>query len=218
MKRAVIGVGLLLAVVAFALVAGGRLEEFAAPENVAVLLERAGPFGPVLFVVLIVVLFPVLLIGPPIWSSLALWPAPLAILYSSVGCIAASGLSYTLARSLGRERAQHRIPDKIRRYEDRLVERPFRTILLMRLLLWANPAVDLLIGVSRVNRRDYWLATVVGLVPTTAVHVLVVGSGLGMALELPKEIWIAVGVAIAALLLIRTLRRRRAAAATTPDP
>ena len=212
MKRVAIGVVLLLAVAAIAVVTSGRADEFANAEHMAALLDRSGPLGPILFIALIVALFPIFLIGPPIWASLALWPAPLAILYSSVGCFAASVIFYALARSFGQEWAQPRIPDKIRKYEERLVEHPFRTIVVMRLLIWANPAVDLLIGVSRVRPRDYLLATAVGLLPSTAAQILIVGTGLGMALELPKAVWITLGIAIGALLLVGTLRKRRTAA------
>lgn len=216
MKRVAIALLLLLVVAAIAIVTSGRADEFANAEQMAALLDRAGPLGPILFIALIVALFPVFLIGPPIWASLALWPAPLAILYSSIGCFTASVIFYALARSFGQEWAQPRIPDKIRKYEDRLVEHPFRTIVVMRLLIWANPAVDLLIGVSRVRPRDYLLATAVGLLPSTAAQILIVGTGLGMALELPKEIWFTAGIAIGALLLVRTLRKRRTAATEVP--
>jgi uncharacterized membrane protein YdjX (TVP38/TMEM64 family) len=216
MKRVAIALVLLLVVAAIAIVTSGRVDEFANAEQMAALLDRAGPLGPILFIALIVALFPVFLIGPPIWASLALWPAPLAILYSSIGCFTASVIFYALARSFGQEWAQPRIPDKIRKYEDRLVEHPFRTIVVMRLLIWANPAVDLLIGVSRVRPRDYLLATAVGLLPSTAAQILIVGTGLGMALELPKEIWFTAGFAIGALLLVRTLRKRRTAATEVP--
>ena len=212
MKRVAIGVVLLLAVAAIAVVTSGRADEFANAEHMAALLDRSGPLGPILFIALIVALFPIFLIGPPVWASLALWPAPLAILYSSVGCFAASVIFYALARSFGQEWAQPRIPGKIRKYEERLVEHPFRTIVVMRLLIWANPAVDLLIGVSRVHPRDYLLATAVGLLPSTAAQILIVGTGLGMALELPKAVWITLGIAIGALLLVGTLRKRRTAA------
>lgn len=211
MKRVAIGMASLLAIAAIAVIASGRADDLANAEHIAALLGRAGPLGPILFMLLIVALFPVFLIGPPIWASLALWPAPLAILYSSIGCFAASVIFYALARSFGQEWAQPRIPDKLRKYEERLVEQPFRTIVVMRLLIWANPAVDLLIGVSRVRPRDYLLATAVGLLPSTAAQVLVVGTGLGLALELPREIWVVAGIALGSLLLARILRKRRIA-------
>lgn len=213
MRRVVIGVSLLVVVAAIAIVAAGHAEAFADREQLAALVESAGALGPILFVALIVALFPVFLIGPPVWASLALWPAPLAILYSSVGCFVASVIFYALARSLGQEWAQPRIPDKVRKYEDRLIAHPVRTIIVMRLLIWANPAVDLLIGVSRVRRRDYLLATAVGLLPATAAQVLVVGKGIGLALDLPREVWIAVAASVAALLVVRRLRDRRVAGA-----
>lgn len=211
MRRVAIGMALLLAAAAIAVFASGRADEFTNAEYLTGLLDRAGPLGPLLFIALIVALFPLFLIGPPIWASLALWPAPLAILYSSIGCFIASVIFYVLARSFGQEWAQPRIPDKIRRYEDRLVDHPLRTIVVMRLLIWANPAVDLLIGVSRVRPRDYLLATAVGLLPSTAAQVLVVGTGLGLALELPREIWVVAGIALGSLLLARILRKRRIA-------
>lgn len=219
MKRVVIGVSLGIAVVAaIAVFAGGHAEALRDREQLAALVERAGALGPVLFVALIVALFPVFLIGPPVWASLALWPAPLAIFYSSMGCLAASLLFYALARSLGREWAQPRIPDGIRKYEDALVERPLRTIVVMRLLIWANPAVDLLIGVSRVRPRDYLLATAVGLLPATAAQVLVVGQGIGLALELPGEVWITIAAIVASMLALRRLRSRRVGSAEVAQP
>jgi uncharacterized membrane protein YdjX (TVP38/TMEM64 family) len=217
LKRGAIGVALMLAIAAIAIVASGRADEFANAEYLAALQDRAGPLGPILFIALIVALFPIFLIGPPIWASLALWPAPLAILYSSIGCFAASAIFYALARSFGQEWAQSRIPEKVRKYEDRLVEHPFRTIVVMRLLIWANPAVDLLIGISRVQPRDYLLASAIGLLPSTAAQVLIVGAGLAMATEFPKEVWIGAGIAIAVLLLVRTLRKRKRAATAVSD-
>jgi len=214
LKRAAIAVGLVL--VLAGLFASGLGEKFANPESITTWLEWAGPFGPLLFIALIIALFPVFLIGPPIWASLELWPGPLAYLYSSIGCLAASGICYALARSLGAERTQHRIPARVRKYEERLLAHPFRTIVALRVLLWANPAVDLLVGVSRVRPRDYWIASVAGLLPVTAFHVFVVGSGLGMAFDLPKEIWIGAAVATALVVAVRVLRNRRAVAA--PDP
>jgi uncharacterized membrane protein YdjX (TVP38/TMEM64 family) len=159
---------------------------------------------------LCIALFPLFLLGPPVWASLTLWPAPLAILYSSIGCILASWLFYALARVVGRDWAQSRIPDRIKKYEERLVEHPIRTMLVMRLVIWANPAVDLLIGVSRVRPRDYVLATVVGLVPSTAMQVLFIGTGLGLALDLPREAWWGVGAVAVGLGSVWWWKRRGA--------
>jgi uncharacterized membrane protein YdjX (TVP38/TMEM64 family) len=195
----------------------GQLSELADRQRVATLVGGMGPFGPALFILLIVALFPVFLIGPPIWASAAVWAPPLAVLYSTAGCIVASFVFYALARLLGQSWAQRHIPDKLRRYEDRLMRAPFRTVLAMRLVLWANPALDLLIGISRVPPRSYLLATAIGLLPSTAVQVLVMGKAIALALQLPSGLWAAIAGAIAAGLLIRAhLRRRRAAAMPVP--
>lgn len=215
MRRWSILLGFLLAAALAWLWSSGRLSELANPEHVAALLNDLGPFGPLLFIALIVALFPAFLIGPPIWSSSAVWPPALAVLYSTIGCILASVLFYALARSLGQGWAQQHIPDKLRRYEERLVEHPFRTVLVLRILIWANPAVDLLIGVSRVTTRDYLVATVVGLIPPTFFHVLLVGKGFQLALALPGWLWAVIAAATGAALLARGLRRRRRAVLAT---
>jgi uncharacterized membrane protein YdjX (TVP38/TMEM64 family) len=193
----------------------GHLSELADRQRVAEVVGGMGAFGPALFILLIVALFPVFLIGPPIWASGAVWAPALAVLYSTVGCIAASFVFYALARLLGRSWAQRHIPDKLRRYEDRLLRAPFRTVLAMRLLLWANPALDLLIGISRVPPRSYFLATAVGLLPSTAVQVLVVAKGIELALQIPSGFWAAIAGVIAAGLLMRAHRRRHHSAQST---
>ncbi|HSB97196.1 MAG TPA: hypothetical protein VLC91_12150, partial [Spongiibacteraceae bacterium] len=45
-------------------------------------VEAAGWFGPLLFLLLVIVLFPLFLAGPLLWLSGTIWPLPLAITYS----------------------------------------------------------------------------------------------------------------------------------------
>jgi uncharacterized membrane protein YdjX (TVP38/TMEM64 family) len=217
MRRGSILLGVLFAAILAWLWGSGRLDEFANPERTAALLNDLGPFGPVLFIALIVALFPLFLIGPPIWASSAVWPPALAVIYSTLGCILASLLCYALARNLGQTWAQQRIPDKLRRHEERLVEHPIRAVFMLRVLVWANPAVDLLIGISRVTPRDYLVATILGLIPPTLFHVLLVGKGFQLALALPGWLWGASAGAAGAALAFRAIRRRRQAAAA-PAP
>jgi len=169
--------------------ATGVLSEWSDAERLHSLVEQAGPFGPIVFIFVSMLLFTVFLLGPPVWASGAIWPLPLAILYSTAAAIAGSVLSYGFARLLGQSWAQERIPDKLRRYEERLEARPFLTVLILRLLLWANPFVDLLVGVSRVSVSSYLLATIVGLIPTTAIQVFIGMKGIEIAGDIPAWLW-----------------------------
>lgn len=213
MKRKLLFAIAALAVVG-ALWASGVLSDLTRAERIEELVERAGFFGPLVFILVAVLLFAVFMLGPPVWASGAIWPLPLAILYSVIACILASLLTYAFARWMGRGWAQQRVPDRLRRYEDRLEERPLLTVLLLRILLWANPLVDLLIGVSRVSLTAYLLGTIAGLLPTTVFQVVVGKKGIELAVEAPGWVWWLLLAAIALGLLLRRWRRARAASCT----
>jgi uncharacterized membrane protein YdjX (TVP38/TMEM64 family) len=199
-----------VAVVVAVLWATGALSEWSDAERLHSLVERAGPFGPLVFILVSMLLFSVFLLGPPVWASATIWPLPLAILYCATAAIAASVLSYGFARLLGQSWAQERVPDKLRRYEERLEARPFLTVLTLRILLWANPLVDLLVGVSRVPVSRYLLATIVGLIPTTAIQVFIGMKGIEIAGDIPGWLWAVLFVLAALGLLLR--RRLRGSA------
>jgi uncharacterized membrane protein YdjX (TVP38/TMEM64 family) len=112
-----------------ALWASGVLSDLTDAERIEELVERAGFFGPLVFILVAVLLFAVFMLGPPVWASGAIWPLPLAILYSVIACILASLLTYAFARWMGQSWAQQRVPDRLRRYEERLEARPFLTVL-----------------------------------------------------------------------------------------
>jgi uncharacterized membrane protein YdjX (TVP38/TMEM64 family) len=170
------------------------------------LVEQMGPLGPLVFILITMLLFTVFLLGPPVWASATIWPLPLAVLYCIVAAIGASVVTYGFARLFGQSWAQERVPDKLRAYEERLEARPFLTVLTLRILLWANRLVDLLVGVSRVSFSSYLLATIVGLVPITAMHVYIGMKGIEIADAIPGWLWPVLLVVVAAVLLGRRLR------------
>jgi uncharacterized membrane protein YdjX (TVP38/TMEM64 family) len=110
---------------------------------------------------------------------------------------------------VGQSWAQQHVPDRLHRYEERLAEHPFLTILLLRILLWANPLVDLLVGVSRVSFSAYLLGTIAGLVPATAFQVVVGKKGIELAGKAPGWVWALLLVAVVLGLLMRWRRRAR---------
>jgi uncharacterized membrane protein YdjX (TVP38/TMEM64 family) len=215
--RSFLWIGVLLAIAIGAVLwFQGLPAEISDPERLAATLERAGAWGPIVFIAVAVAAYPVLLLGPPIWASVAIWPWPLALLYSYVGCIAASLVTYSLARWRGYAWAQRRVSERVRRYEDRLESRPFLTVLLLRLGLWGNPLVDLLVGVTKVPVRSYLAATFLGMFPATAFQIGLGLGGLSIAREVPTWAWAA--VAATAVALVVGLRWRRARRQPAPEP
>jgi uncharacterized membrane protein YdjX (TVP38/TMEM64 family) len=140
-------------------------------------VEDAGILAPIVFVLVTTASFWVFLLIPPVWASATLWPLPVAFALSFAACMLGSVLAYVAARQLGPEWAERRIPAGIRRHQERLEARPLAAIVMLRLVLWANPFADLLIAFSRVSLRSYLVGTVIGLVPPTAGHVLLAAGG-----------------------------------------
>lgn len=189
----------------------GALNELSDPALIRARVTAAGGWGPLLFIGMAVALFTVFMLAPAIWAAALLWPLPEAFSYSFIAALVGSIGTYALTRQLGCAWARERIPAGIRLWEERLGARPFATVLGLRLLLWANPLVDMLIAVNRIPVRTYVIGTLVGLLPPTAFHIAL-GAGGAEAMErLPWWAW----VLMAALLVggIIAYRSRRAAPA-----
>jgi uncharacterized membrane protein YdjX (TVP38/TMEM64 family) len=195
---------------ALALWWSGLVGELSDPERIRRLIEDAGVLAPVVFVLVTTASFWVFLLIPPVWASVTLWPLPVAFALSFASCILGSLLAYAAARRLGPEWAERRIPAGIRRHQERLEARPLTAIVVLRLVLWANPFADFLIALSRIPLRSYLIGTVVGLAPPTAGHVLFAAGGLELAKSLPVWTLALVAIAIgAAIVGVRRVQRRR---------
>jgi uncharacterized membrane protein YdjX (TVP38/TMEM64 family) len=174
-------------------------------------VESAGLWGPVLFTAAVVLAFPVFMAGPLIWLSGTIWPLPLAIGYSCIAALLAGALFFYLARWLGQEWADKHIPDKVRQYEAKLEQFPTRTIIILRLVLWINPAVDVLIAVTRISAVNYLGSSAAALIPYTALHVVVATLGIGVISDMPGWLLAAAG-AVLAVGVAFALHRKRSSA------
>lgn len=171
-------------------------------------VEQAGWLGPLVYFLLMLITFPFFAAGPVVWVSAAIWPIPLAILYASIGSVLCGCIFFLLARALGRDSLATRIPAKVLAYEEKLEAHPWRTVIVLRVLLWVNPAVDALIGLSRISTSTYLLATTAALVPLTAIHVLVVSVGVDAITSLPSWVIVLAAVVIISIATFLVVRRR----------
>lgn len=206
MKRAVLALVVLLGLLVLAW-STGVLSELSDPASIRARVTAAGAWGPLLFIGIAMALFAVFMLAPAIWAAALLWPLPEAFSYSLIAALAGSITTYALTRQLGRAWARERIPAGIRLWEERLEARPFATVLGLRLLLWANPVVDMLIAVNRIPVRTYLVGTCVGLVPPTAFHIAL-GAGGAEAIErLPWWAWmLTVALLVAGIIAYRARR------------
>ncbi len=144
-------------------VSGGALREQ---------LASAGAWGGLAFVLLFAFVQP---LGPSghmfvIGASL-IWPAPLACALSWLGACLGQVNAFLFYRYVAHEWAQARVPTRLLRYERALVERPFRSVLLLRLTTFTWPLAPALLGISRVRARPMIAGTAVGLLPIVAFDV-----------------------------------------------
>lgn len=206
-----LAIALLLAVVAWASGVFDRLQDI---EAIRATVEAAGFWGPALYIVVAIASYYVFALSFPVWASVALWPIPIAFLYSFAASLLGSVLTYVVTFALGRNWARERVPQSLAAWEERLEARPIVALVTLRFLLWANPLVDMLLAVTRVTPRDYLIGTILGLLWPTAFQIAM-GAGGGMAigflseLDLPWWQWTALGTALATLVAALWYRYRR---------
>lgn len=165
----------LVAVTVVLLVAGrtSGLSGYFSADRLRAVTHAAGVWGPLVFVLVfcvgelvhvpgvVFVAAAVLAYGPAFGGALAF-----------AGAVVAVSVSFVIVRGIGgRPLAAIRWPFA-RRVLSRLEERPIRTILLLRLLLWMAPQLNYALALSNVRFRSYLLGTALGLIAPIAGLVL----------------------------------------------
>jgi uncharacterized membrane protein YdjX (TVP38/TMEM64 family) len=184
-------------------------------DGMQALLASAGPYGPLLFmgvcVAGIFMHFPeVVLVA---LGGVALG-APKAFVYGWVACLIGATATFLVVRYLGRDYVQRglatRFP-RLRALDDRLERHGFRTVLVLRLLLFMAPPLNWALGATSVRFSHYLAGTALGTLPGMATTVYFAdaiasrpGSALGPALAAALVI---VLVAIARIVARRLLVR-----------
>lgn len=169
-------VGLAMLGCVIALVASGVVDDLS-PSALRGHLLDSGPWGPALFVLAFALLQPFGLSAHVFIVGAALvWPPLVAMTLSWIGAVLAGCTSFGFARFMGRDWVQARLPERVRRYDERLATRGFETVLVMRLLLFTFGPMQLMFGVSRVRFVPFLLASAIGLLPMTAIESFV-GAG-----------------------------------------
>lgn len=167
-RRRVARIALVLVVAAGLFVAYrmGVFETFAEPRALARSLVEMGWRGYLIFVLAYTLLQP---FGVPgtifVIAAPLIWPWPTAFALSMVGTMAASVVGFSFARFVAREWVSARIPKRLRKYDEALEERGFRTVVVLRLVLWMPQALHFFFGVSRVGFWTHFWGSVIGYIP-----------------------------------------------------
>ncbi len=197
---ALVGLALIWLIVSGA--AGFFLEEEALRQRI----ESWGALAPIGFVLAMWIVQPVGVPGVVFMVPASLvWSAPTAIALSWIGNMGASWIAFEVTRSVGQEWVSRRIPERLHRFDDRLVGGGAWPVFVLRIVTGQLPAADWLLGVSSVRRGPFLLGTALGILPGIVVTVLYGADLIGWLRDHPGA-----AVLVVALLLGRgALRWRR---------
>lgn len=186
------------------------LYQYLAPDRLRELLIEAGAWGPVVIVVLFTLLQP---FGTPgaffLLVAATLWPFWLALTVNWLGAVGAGMFGFMFARYLGRDWVEARMPERLRRWDDRLSNSGLPIVILFRLVFFLNPASHWALGLSRVPLSTAILGTVIGYAPWLVLWTYF-GAEILVWLEAQSiGIWLAVGVALIAIVVFRKVRAQK---------
>jgi uncharacterized membrane protein YdjX (TVP38/TMEM64 family) len=164
-KLKIVGAVLLLLLVIFAL-SNDAIRNNLSKESMQTLVESYGALGPIIFII-ISALGVTLFIPASAFNIVAavvfgLWEG---LLYAMISLCISASISFFIARTLGHDLAQRAIGGKIRHYAEKIDNNGFAAILYLRLLYFPLFMLNYGAGLTNVRFRDYFLGTVIGLLP-----------------------------------------------------
>jgi uncharacterized membrane protein YdjX (TVP38/TMEM64 family) len=175
-------------------------------------IDSFGIWGPVIYIVLYV-LRPLVLFPASIFSASAgvIWGLE-GLIYLLIGASLSAIAEFFLARYVAREAVAKLVKGRAEQLNKAIERRGFLTVLLIRLI--PNVAWDiqnLALGLTKVKFRDYFLATLIGILPGSFVLVYFGASFISVLTD-PKHFWkiiVAAGLFVGIYFLQRFLRTRQ---------
>src|SRR5262249_17216781 len=143
------------------------------PEYVLDSIESHSPVTARLIYVAVYIVGTVLLLPGTVLSfaGAVLFGAYEGTLYTWMGAVAGSTLSFLLARWLGRDFVERLFGGRFAAFDQRIRDHGFTGLLIIRLLpVFPFNAVNFGCGLTGLRLRDYVLATAIGIVPGTFVY------------------------------------------------
>ncbi len=172
-------------------------------------VERAGPAGPLLFVLVYGLL--TLAPFPKAFLSVAggiLYGLGAGVVLVLAGAVLGAVGAFLLARRLGREAVERFTGPRVAKVDALLLDRGLLAVIALRLLPVAPfTAVNYAAGLSAVRGRDYVLGTAVGVLPGTVSYVALGAYGLD-AVSSPAYL-VALAVGALGVVVVLVARRRR---------
>ncbi len=180
-------------------------------EEVKAWVESLGFWGPAIYIIAYV-FRPLVLLPAAIFSASAgvIWGLK-GFIYVQIGANISAVAEFLIARYFARELVEKYLKGKISRVDESIEKHGFLTVLLVRLipnLPW--DVQNLSLGLTKVRFRDYFFATLIGIMPASFALVYG-GDAIIKVLTDPKNFWmiiLAVLIFIGVFFLQKYLKRK----------
>ena len=166
-----------------------------------------GLWGPITYI-LVYIFRPLILFPAGVLSATAgiIWGWPIGFFYLQIAANLSSTAEFLLARYFAKGAVEKLLKGKMFKVDEKIEKHGFLTVLLIRLI--PNVAWDiqnLSLGLTRVKFRDYFLATLIGIMPGSFAFVFF-GASLIKVLFNPKNFWV-IGIAVLLFVAIYILQK-----------
>src|SRR5512136_200163 len=183
-SKALLKAGMLVVFIALALyvVRFTAVKEYLTAETLGVLLDRAGIWAPLAFILLYAVGVCLFIPGTLITAiGAAIFGPYWGFLYVWVGAMIGACAAFFIGRGLGREFAASLIGDRLGKYDDAIERNGFATVLYLRLVYFPFTVMNFGMGLTKVRFRDYFFGTGLGIIAGTFIFTFFIGT--------LKEVW-----------------------------
>lgn len=188
----------------------GIFARVADPAQLTQTLLALGPWGYLAFIVTYATLQPFGIPGTVfVFAAALVWPWQIAFGLSMTGTMAASVVGFMFARFVARDWVSAKVPERFKKYEDKLAQRGFVTVFFLRLVFWMPPLLHAFFGVSKVRFSTHFWGSLAGyILPLLLMSFF--GQRLFEALRhAPRETWFGLGALVLTLAVTFALVRRR---------
>jgi len=157
--------------------------EYLTAETLRTLLDKAGIWAPVAFILVYAVGVCLFVPGTLITAiGAAIFGPYWGFLYVWVGAMIGASTAFFVGRSLGREFAASLIGDRLGKYDEAIERNGFATVLYLRLVYFPFTPMNFGMGLTKVRFRDYFFGTGLGIIVGTFIFTFFVGT--------VKQVWV----------------------------
>ena len=157
-------------------------KQFLTPQVLGRLLDRAGIWAPLVFVLVYTVGVCLFVPGALITALGGTLFGPLrGFAYVYLGAMCGAVAAFWIGRTLGRDFAAAHIGQRLKKYDASIERNGFTTVLYLRLIYFPFTPLNFGLGLTRVRFRDYFWGTALGILVGTFLITFFVGT--------LKEVW-----------------------------